>query len=241
MAREQIEKLKEAIAQAERIVFFGGAGVSTESGIPDFRSETGLYAQNKSAEELLSYSYFKRHPEEFFAFYRTKLLFPDVRPNYAHEFLAGLEAQGKLNAVITQNVDGLHQMAGSKNVIELHGTAQQVFCDDCKENYPADAVNTFQAPGDIPLCACGGVIRPAIVMFEEPLDEGVIAQAIHAISQADMLIIGGTSLSVYPAASFIDYFRGKWVTLMNKGDVSRASRADIVIRESLVETFRQIH
>ncbi|MDR2532588.1 MAG: NAD-dependent protein deacylase [Oscillospiraceae bacterium] len=239
MNMNNIQKLAQAIKSHERIVFFGGAGVSTESGVPDFRSADGIFNNNESAETLLSYSYFKLNPTRFMEFYRTKLFFPDVKPNFAHNYLAKLEKAEKLHAVITQNVDGLHQKAGSGNVIELHGTAHKCFCDLCKEAQPAVVVNEFVNPAELPFCKCGGVIRPAIIMYEEPLDPDVTGRAIRAIAEADMLIIAGTSLRVYPAASYIGYFTGNCLAVINREAI--AAKADIVIEGSVGETFKKIN
>ena len=235
----KIARLKAMIDESSYIVFFGGAGVSTESGIPDFRSVDGLYNQKYKypPEEILSHSFFERYPEEYYRFHHEKLVIGDAKPNPAHIKLAELEAQGKLKAVITQNIDGLHQAAGSKNVIELHGTLLRAYCSRCYKDHPCDVMNT----GDkAPRCGCGGVIRPDIVFYEEHLREEDISAAIHHIRKADMLIIGGTSLVVYPAAALVNYYRGNKLVLINKGSTSQDNYADLVIREKIGEVFSQI-
>ena len=202
---DKIRQLQDMINESNRIVFFGGAGVSTESNIPDFRSADGLYKQKYrySPEQIVSHSFFMQHTEEFYDFYKEKMMFLDAKPNKAHLKLAELEAAGKLTAVITQNIDGLHQAAGSKNVLELHGSIHRNYCMRCKKQYSARFVKESKG---IPTCDCGGTIRPDVVLYEEGLDNQIIQKSIRAISEADMLIIGGTSLVVYPAAGFIDYF-----------------------------------
>ena len=204
---DKIRQLQDMINESNRIVFFGGAGVSTESNIPDFRSADGLYKQKYrySPEQIVSHSFFMQHTEEFYDFYKEKMMFLDAKPNKAHLKLAELEAAGKLTAVITQNIDGLHQAAGSKNVLELHGSIHRNYCMRCKKQYSARFVKESKG---IPTCDCGGTIRPDVVLYEEGLDNQIIQKSIRAISEADMLIIGGTSLVVYPAAGFIDYFHG---------------------------------
>ncbi len=234
-----IQKLKEIVAESSNIVFFGGAGVSTESGIPDFRSVDGLYNQKWKypPETILSASFFERNPEEYYRFHREKLVIENVKPNRAHLRLAQLEQEGKLKAVITQNIDGLHQAAGSQNVLELHGSILRAYCSRCRKAYPADVINY----GDtVPRCSCGGVIRPDIVLYEEPLDETVVRQAIRFIREADVLIIGGTSLNVYPAASYINYYRGNKLVLVNLSETPYDSYADLVIHEKIGEVFSQI-
>ena len=212
---DKIRQLQDMINESNRIVFFGGAGVSTESNIPDFRSADGLYKQKYrySPEQIVSHSFFMQHTEEFYDFYKEKMMFLDAKPNKAHLKLAELEAAGKLTAVITQNIDGLHQAAGSKNVLELHGSIHRNYCMRCKKQYSARFVKESKG---IPTCDCGGTIRPDVVLYEEGLDNQIIQKSIRAISEADMLIIGGTSLVVYPAAGFIDYFHGKYLVLINK-------------------------
>ena len=229
---EKIKRLQEMIDDSKRIVFFGGAGVSTESNIPDFRSADGLYQEKYKypPEQVVSHTFFMRKTELFYEFYKEKMMFLDAKPNKAHLKLAELEAAGKLTAVITQNIDGLHQMAGSKNVLELHGSIHRNYCCRCGKFY--DAAYVKRAEG-IPICECGGIIKPDVVLYEEGLDSNIIQQSIRAISQADMLIIGGTSLVVYPAAGFIDYFRGKYLVVLNKSATSRDSQADLCIQEAI--------
>lgn len=236
---ENIRKLKEIVDGSDNIVFFGGAGVSTESGIPDFRSVDGLYNQKYKypPEEILSHSFFERNPEEYYRFHHEKLRLTGAKPNAAHLKLAEWEAQGKLKAVITQNIDGLHQAAGSKNVIELHGTLLRTYCSRCGRPYPFDKVNDGEG---VPRCECGGVIRPDIVFYEEPLKDKDISDAIHYIREADVLIIGGTSLVVYPAAGLINYYRGHKLVLVNRGTTGADSYADLVIHEKIGEVFSQL-
>lgn len=226
------EALQKIIDEHSRIVFFGGAGVSTESGIPDFRSVDGLYNQKYAypPETILSHSFFMRSPEEFYRFYREKMLITDARPNAAHLKLAELEAAGKLTAVVTQNIDGLHQKAGSKTVYELHGSVLRNYCMKCGRFYSAQEV---QQTKGVPYCDCGGMIKPDVVLYEEGLDTNTVQNAIRAISEADVLIVGGTSLAVYPAAGLIDYFHGDRVVLINKGATSRDAHADLVIKEPI--------
>ncbi len=236
-----IEKLKAAIAECNYIVFFGGAGVSTESGIPDFRSTDGLYNQKYKypPETIVSHTFLERRTEEFFEFYKDKMLFPKAEPNAAHKKLAELEAQGKLKAVITQNIDGLHQMAGSKEVLELHGSVHRNYCKSCGKTFDLDYV--MNSPETIPHCdECGGLVRPDVVLYEEGLDQSVLARSIDHISHADMLIIGGTSLAVYPAAGLIDYFSGKYLVVINMSPTSRDAHADIVIKEKIGQVFAQL-
>lgn len=226
--------LGEIIESADNIVFFGGAGVSTESGIPDFRSETGLYHSASGAyppEYMLSHSCFVDHPEEFFEFYRSKMLYPAAKPNRAHRALAALEKRGKLTAVVTQNIDGLHQAAGCEKVYELHGCVHRNYCEECGAAYPMQYV--LHAAG-VPRCeSCGGVVKPDVVLYEEALDEEVTEAAIKAISAASVLIIGGTSLNVYPAAGLIRYFRGKDLVLINKSTTPADSLATLAIHNSI--------
>lgn len=229
--------LQEIIDESDNIVFFGGAGVSTESGIPDFRSVDGLYNQKYDypPEEILSRTFFMHKTEEFYKFYRDKLIIHGVKPNNAHIALAKLEEKGKLKAVITQNIDGLHQMAGSKNVIELHGSTLRNYCMDCGEAYGVDYVD--KASG-IPRCeSCGGIIKPDVVLYEEMLDDNAIRSAVSYISKADTLIIGGTSLNVYPAAGFINYFGGKHLVIINKAATPADRKAELVINESIGEVL----
>lgn len=237
---EELEKLRAAIEKAQKMVFFGGAGVSTESGIPDFRSVDGLYHQKYDfpPETILSHSYFKRHTEEFYRFYRDKMLYTDADPNAAHKKLAEWEKSGKLTAVITQNIDGLHQKAGSKNVLELHGSVLRNYCMDCREFYGLDAITDSQG---VPRCAkCGGIIKPDVVLYEEALDDTVMEQAIRHISEADLMIIGGTSLAVYPAAGLIRFFRGDTIVLINRDATPFDSNADIVLHEKIGAVFSEL-
>ncbi len=236
---EQIEKLQQMIDESNSIVFFGGAGVSTESGIPDFRSVDGLYHQKYDypPETILSHTFFMRKTDEFYRFYRDKMLCLDAKPNAAHLKLAELEAAGKLKAIVTQNIDGLHQAAGSKTVYELHGSVLRNYCTKCGKFY--DAKFILNSTG-IPTCECGGLVKPDVVLYEEGLDNNVMSGAIRAISEADMLIIGGTSLVVYPAAGLIDYYRGNKLVLVNKSSTSRDSMADLVITDAIGEVFSQI-
>ncbi|MEQ8156426.1 MAG: NAD-dependent protein deacylase [Clostridiaceae bacterium] len=237
-----LEKLKEIINNSNNIVFFGGAGVSTESGIPDFRSSNGLFNQklNKTftPEQLVSHTFFMRYPEEFFNFYRDKLIYQNAKPNDAHISLAKLEKLGKLKAIITQNIDGLHQMAGSKNVYELHGSVHRNYCMKCNEFYDVDFI--IKSEG-VPICTkCGGTVKPDVVLYEEGLNEDTINSAVNAISKADTLIIGGTSLTVYPAAGLIRYFRGRHLVLINKSATSYDNSAEIVINNSIGETLKEV-
>ena len=231
----EIEKLTQILKDSNNIVFFGGAGVSTESNIPDFRSSNGLWNEklkiNFTPEQLVSHTFFMRYPDEFFKFYKDKLIYPDAKPNAAHIALAKLEKMGKLKAVVTQNIDGLHQAAGSKNVYELHGSVLRNYCMKCGAFY--DEKFILESKG-IPTCPkCGGKVKPDVVLYEEGLDNNIITGAVRAISQADTLIIGGTSLVVYPAAGLIDYFRGKNLILINKSSTSADNKADLVIHEAI--------
>lgn len=229
MEEEKLEQLQQWIDESRRIVFFGGAGVSTESGIPDFRSVDGLYNQQYAypPETILSHSFFERNPEEFYRFYRNKMLFPDAQPNAAHRKLAELEAAGKLTAVVTQNIDGLHQAAGSVRVYELHGSIHRNHCMKCGQFY--DLAFVMEAQG-VPRCpVCGGLIKPDVVLYEEPLDQKTMMGALRAIQEADLLIIGGTSLAVYPAAGLIQYYEGKRLVLINKSPTPYDSQADLLI------------
>jgi NAD-dependent deacetylase len=236
---EAIKTLNEWIKESERIVFFGGAGVSTESGIPDFRSVDGLYNQKYDypPETILSHTFYMQKPEEFFKFYRDKMLCLDAQPNTAHKQLAKLEEAGKLTSVVTQNIDGLHQAAGSKKVYELHGSVHRNYCQKCGKLY--DAAYMLETKG-IPVCECGGRIKPDVVLYEEGLDNATLQGAIRDISSADMLIIGGTSLAVYPAAGLIDYYRGNRLVLINKSATPMDSRADLLIQGAIGEIFGQI-
>lgn len=222
------EILKQWIAESDNIVFFGGAGVSTESKIPDFRSMDGLYNQEYDypPETILSHTFYMRKTEEFYRFYRNKMLFPDAEPNRAHKALAKLEAEGKLKAVVTQNIDGLHQKAGSKEVMELHGSVLRNYCTRCQKFHGLDAILNSQG---VPKCECGGTVKPDVVLYEEGLDQKTIEKSVRYISQADILIIGGTSLTVYPAAGLIDYYRGNKLVLINKSVTPMDSRADLVL------------
>ena len=233
------EDLKKVIDNSSRIVFFGGAGVSTESDIPDFRSENGLYKSvseyGARPEEIISLSFFKRNPDVFFKYYKENLMYPDAKPNDAHFALAKLEESGKLSAVVTQNVDGLHQMAGSKVVIQVHGSSLRNYCVDCGAPYEAEYILKPKAcSGHIPLCEkCNGIVRPDVVLYEEPLDQNVMSSAVEAINKADTLIVGGTSLVVYPAAGFINYFKGNNLVVINKSETSYDGKAQIVINDSI--------
>ncbi|MBQ2619446.1 MAG: NAD-dependent protein deacylase [Oscillospiraceae bacterium] len=236
---ERIARLRDWIAGSDNIVFFGGAGVSTESGIPDFRSVDGLYSQHYKypPEQILSHSFFQANPEEYYRFHHDKLCLRGARPNAAHRKLAEWEAQGKLRAVITQNIDGLHQAAGSRNVIELHGSLLRAYCSRCRKPWPAARINEGEG---VPRCDCGGVIRPDIVLYEEALDEDAISRAVRYIRQADVLIIGGTSLVVYPAAGLIRYYRGQKLVLVNRDATSADAWADLVIHDKIGEVFLQL-
>lgn len=231
-----LEQLKKWIQESDNIVFFGGAGVSTESDIPDFRSEDGIYRQQYAypPEVILSHSFYKKNPEEFFRFYRNKMIYPNAQPNSAHRALAILEQQGKLKSVITQNIDGLHQKAGSRTVWELHGCVLRNYCEICKKEYD---MNFILNSTSIPRCSCGGIVKPDVVLYEECLDQTILNHAIADISHADLLIVGGTSLSVYPAAGLIDYYRGNKLVLINRDATSRDQEADLVIRERIGEVL----
>lgn len=231
----KIEQLSKILKESNNIVFFGGAGMSTESGIPDFRSSNGLWNEklkiNFTPEQLVSHSFFVRYPEEFFEFYKSKLIYPEAKPNAGHLALAELEKMGKLKAIVTQNIDGLHQMAGSKNVFELHGSVHRNYCTKCNEFYDADFIMNSKG---IPTCRkCGGGVKPDVVLYEECLDEDTINGAVSAIEKADTLIIGGTSLVVYPAAGLINYFRGKNLVLINKSSTSADAKATLTIHDSI--------
>ena len=236
---DAVKKLKAWADSAERIVFFGGAGVSTESGIPDFRSTGGLYHQEWKypPEVILSHTFYKSNPEEFFRFYRAKLLAPEARPNAAHRKLAEWEAAGKLSAVVTQNIDGLHQAAGSKRVYELHGSVHRNYCERCGKFYGMDFL--LHSSG-VPRCQCGGAVKPDVVLYEEGLDQDVLSGAVNAIAGADLLIIGGTSLNVYPAAGLINYYQGQRLVLINKSAVARDLPAGLVITDPIGEVLDQL-
>ena len=227
-----IQQLKALTDATDNIVFFGGAGVSTESGIPDFRSADGLYNQEWQypPEVILSHTFYKSNPEEFFRFYRAKMLAPDAKPNAAHLKLAAWEKEGKVRAVVTQNIDGLHQAAGSRHVHELHGSVHRNYCERCGKFYGLDAI--LSSTG-VPRCACGGIIKPDVVLYEEGLDQQTLSAAIHAISKADVLIIGGTSLNVYPAAGLVNYYRGNKLVLINKSDVTKDLGAGLIITDPI--------
>ena len=236
---EKWQKLKEWIDGSDNIVFFGGAGVSTESGIPDFRSVDGLYNQKYKypPETIISHSFYVKKPEEFYKFYKDRMIFTDAKPNGAHKALAKLEQEGKLKAVITQNIDGLHQLAGSREVLELHGSIHRNYCTRCGQFYDLDYVKNSQG---IPHCSCGGMIKPDVVLYEEGLDQKVLRKSVEYIARADMLIVGGTSLVVYPAAGLIDYYRGNKLVLINKSATSRDSQADLVISDSIGQVLSAV-
>lgn len=236
---DKIMLLKKWIDESDNVVFFGGAGVSTESGIPDFRSVDGLYNQKWKypPETILSHTFFVKYPEEYYRFHREKLVIDGVKPNAAHLKLAELEKAGKLRAVVTQNIDGLHQAAGSKKVLELHGSILRSYCSACGRPYPAYKMNRGEG---VPRCSCGGMIRPDIVLYEEPLDDAVVSEAIRVISEAEVLIIGGTSLNVYPAAGLINYYRGNKLALVNLSRTPYDDEADLVINEKIGKVFSQL-
>lgn len=233
------ETLKQWIEESHNIVFFGGAGVSTESGIPDFRSQDGLYNQEYDypPETVISHSFYRRNPEEFFRFYRNRMIMTEARPNKAHLALGRLEQEGRLKAVITQNIDGLHQMAGSRKVLELHGSIHRNYCQRCGRFYGLEAVT--EAEG-VPKCSCGGIIKPDVVLYEEGLDQRILQKAVEYISHAEVLIIGGTSLAVYPAAGLIDYYEGNKLVLINKSATARDAHADLVIHEPIGKVFEEL-
>lgn len=246
-----MSELKTIIDKSENIVFFGGAGVSTESGIPDFRSESGLYKAEKefgkSPEQLIAYSSFMAEPDLFYSYYKSNMIFPEAKPNNAHKALAKLEADGKVKAVVTQNIDGLHQLAGSKTVYELHGSVHRNYCLKCGAKYDLDYIlnpkNCIDQEGNqksIPYCKkCGGMVRPDVVLYEEALDDTTVNNAVDAISKADTLIVGGTSLVVYPAAGFLNYFRGDNIVLINKSQTGFDSKAELVIHEPIGEVMSE--
>lgn len=237
---DAILQLKKLVDESDNIVFFGGAGVSTESGIKDFRSVDGLYRQKFKypPETILSHSFYESHTEEFYEFYRTKMLAPDAQPNAAHKKLAQWEQEGRLLAVVTQNIDGLHQAAGSRNVYELHGSVHRNHCERCGKFYSLDHI--LHTTG-VPRCACGGIIKPDVVLYEEGLDTATIDASIRAIREAEVLIIGGTSLAVYPAAGLIDYFNGKYLVVINKSPTPRDRQADLLISEPIGEVLGGLH
>ncbi|MCH4239320.1 MAG: NAD-dependent protein deacylase [Oscillospiraceae bacterium] len=237
---DQIAQLQQMLNQSRQVVFFGGAGVSTESGIPDFRSTDGLYHQKYPfpPETMLSHTFYRQHPEEFFAFYRDKMLYPQAKPNAAHRKLAELEQAGKLTAVVTQNIDGLHQAAGSQKVFELHGSVLRNYCERCGKFYPAE---TILSSSGVPHCSCGGIIKPDVVLYEEGLNQDVMEGAVRAIMDADMLIIAGTSLVVYPAAGLIRYYRGNRLVLINKSATPADAAANLVLHEPVGKVLAQLH
>lgn len=237
---DNIDKFVQLVQESDNIVFFGGAGVSTESGIPDFRSPDGLYNQKYKypPETIISHSFYQRYPEEFYRFYKDKMLYPDAKPGITHLALAKLEKEGKLKAVITQNIDGLHQKAGSKNVMELHGSVLRNYCERCMEFMSAEEVLHSER---VPTCpVCGGPVKPDVVLYEEGLNQKTLQDAVFYISHADMLIIGGTSLAVYPAAGLIDYYRGNKLVLINKSATPKDGRADLLIQDGLGNIFSKI-
>ena len=236
---KEMETLKRWIGESSRIVFFGGAGVSTESGIPDFRSVDGLYNQKFEypPETIISHSFYERRPEYFFRFYREKMLPLGFEPNITHKVLARWEREGKLSAVVTQNIDGLHQKAGSKNVLELHGSVLRNYCTCCRKFYDAEFIRDAEG---IPRCSCGGIVKPDVVLYEEGLDQNTIEMSIRSIYNADLLIVAGTSLTVYPAAGLIDYYRGNRLVLINRDATPKDNMADLVLHESLGTVFSQL-
>lgn len=238
-SKEQIAQLKDWIDKSEYIVFFGGAGVSTESGIPDFRSVDGLYNQTYQypPEEMVSHGFYESHTEDFFEFYRDKMIALEAQPNAAHKKLAEMEKAGKLKAIITQNIDGLHFKAGSKEVMELHGSVHRNYCTRCKKFYPVEYIVNSKG---VPKCDCGGTIKPDVVLYGEGLDSETIQKTIWHIQNADLLIIGGTSLAVYPAAGFIDYFNGSHMVVINMDETARSVKADLEIREKIGEVFASL-
>ncbi|MBO5474476.1 MAG: NAD-dependent protein deacylase [Lachnospiraceae bacterium] len=236
---EALEQLRTWVRESDNIVFFGGAGVSTESGIPDFRSVDGLYHQQYDypPETILSHTFYRRMPEEFYRFYRAKMLCLDAKPNAAHLKLAQWEREGKLKAVVTQNIDGLHQAAGSKVVLELHGSVLRNYCESCGKFYDAQYILNSEG---VPTCSCGGSIKPDVVLYEEGLNQKTLTDAVRYISEADVLIVGGTSLAVYPAAGLLDYYRGKKLVLVNKTPTPKDSMADLIVQGSIGEIFSQM-
>ncbi len=237
-----LDKLREIIEGCQNMVFLGGAGVSTESDIPDFRSEKGIYKVQHEygypPEAMLSHTFFMKHTEEFYRFYRETMLYPHAKPNHAHQALAELEKRGKLKSIITQNIDGLHQLAGSKRVLELHGSVYRNYCMDCGAKYDLDYVIDFE--GAIPRCTkCRGIIKPDVVLYEEPLREDILSQSVDAISHADVMMVGGTSLSVYPAAGLVNYYRGKQLILINQSETPYDDKASLVIHERIGDVLRK--
>lgn len=234
-----LNQFKKIIQESNNIVFFGGAGVSTESNIPDFRSSNGLYREKRSIspEEILSHHFFMENPKDFYDFYREKMIYKDAKPNVTHLALAKLEKEGKLKAVITQNIDGLHQLAGSKNVLELHGSVLRNYCMRCHKFYDLDTIINSKG---VPRCSCGGIIKPDVVLYEEGLDQKTLRDSLYYISTCDTLIIGGTSLTVYPAAGLVQYFNGKNLIVINKSDISTMLGATLVINDSLGNVFKEI-
>lgn len=240
---DKIEELAYIIQSSQNIVFFGGAGVSTESGIPDFRSSNGIYNielnQHFTAEQLVSHTMFERYPEQFFDFYKKYLIYPDARPNVAHDYLVHLEKTGKLKAIVTQNIDSLHEIAGSKNVLKIHGSVDRNYCTNCHRFY--DLEDFLRLSGTIPYCeTCGYIVKPDVTLYEESLNMDVFSQAIQAISRADLLIIGGTSLVVYPAANLVQYFQGRQLVLINKSNTIQDNQADLVIKGKIGEVLSKV-
>ncbi len=233
----EIAKLKQIINESENIVFFTGAGISVPSGIPDFRSADGLYTNDLRAETIISHSYFMSHPKEFYQFYKDKMVYEDALPNITHKWIAELEDSGKSKGVITQNIDGLHLMAGSKNVVEIHGTIYKNHCMKCHKSYALKDI----LKDEIPLCDCGGIIKPDVVLYEEALEYKDIVKAISMIEKADTLIIIGTSLSVYPAAGFIDYFNGKHLIVLNKGEIYTNIKDALIINDDIINIVNELH
>lgn len=239
---EEIRELADILKESDNVVFFGGAGVSTESDIPDFRSSNGLWNEklkiNFTPEQLVSHTFYMRYPEEFFKFYKDKLIYPDAKPNAAHLALARLEQMGKLKAIVTQNIDGLHQAAGSKTVYELHGSVLRNYCEECQAFYDEKFILGSEG---VPTCPkCGGRVKPDVVLYEEGLDQNIINRSVEAIEAADTLIIGGTSLVVYPAAGLIQYFNGRHLVLINKSETNADRRADLVIHDSIGKVFKEV-
>lgn len=239
----ELQPLKKIIEESDNIVFFGGAGVSTESGIPDFRSADGLYETESGGkyapEQILSYEFFIQHPKEFYQFYIDKMIYTDVKPNLAHQMLAELEKRGNLKAIITQNIDGLHQQAGSQKVLELHGSIHRNYCMTCKQFYPLEYI--LKHKNEVPICEkCGGIVKPDVVLYQESLDQDVLSQSVKYISEADVLIVGGTSLQVYPAAGLIEYYNGNKMILINKSPTPYDSRANYLIPESIGKVMQAL-
>lgn len=238
-SKGKILELKRIVDENDNIVFFGGAGVSTESGIPDFRSVDGLYNQKYKypPEVMVSHSFYRSHPDDFFEFYKNKMIALDAKPNAAHRKLAELEQKGKVRAVITQNIDGLHQAAGSKEVLELHGSVHRNYCENCRKFYPVEYV---MGAASVPKCTCGAIVKPDVVLYEEGLDYEIMQKTKEYIRNAEVLIIGGTSLAVYPAAGFVDYFRGRHLVVVNMDDTAKSVRATLTINERIGEVFEQL-